>query len=381
MDLRFVSLDDRYQESWDSFVAANPHAWPGHDRAIIDFERSRGHESFAHLILGDEGQVVAVAPLFLLRQRRARLFQVRTLSTGSTLRGGPLLRADSSPRQRQTVMETWATWITALARRERVDEIRVAFPHVMGDRLSREVFDYYPLSDYGFLERAHLTMLMDLSAPGDLFGRLAPACRKAVRRATKAGAEVEAVTDRETWMGFNELNHEFSRSKGFAPLSEESMAILWDRFVARGLAHAFCIRSSRQAICAMIVVGTRHSCYAWIGFNRIPRPVIGASNLLMYNIMEWLRATGRRYFELGSVEFDTPDARRITAFKRSFGGQPQYGLDGGRIVNEMKVASIDWLQALAGRWRDRTRSGEQWVVSGDVDADSTSGNGAAVRRK
>jgi hypothetical protein len=355
MDFRFVHFEDNYREAWDTFVTANPHAWPGQDAAIIDFERSRGHASFSHLAYSEGGQLVAVAPMFLLTQRQARFFHFRILTSGSTLRGGPLLRADMPPKLRQQFMAAWTLWLDGLARRERIDAIRVAFPHVIGDQLSRDFYEYYPLRGNGFVEQAGLTLLMDLTVPGDLFNRLTKECRKAVRRAKKDAVEFQLVSDRETWLSFHELNLEFSKTKEFPPYSEESMAILWDRFIERGLAHAFYIRHEGRAICAMIVAGTRHSCYAWIGFNRIPRPVIGASNLLMYSIMEWMRQSGRHYFELGSMEFHDAYERDISHNKQSFGGRPHYGLDGVRVVSGLKQASVDWMRAA-----HRKLKGEGW---------------------
>jgi hypothetical protein len=356
LGFKFIPFDDAHREAWDAFVAGNPHAWPGQDTAIIDLEQSLGHESFSHLAYGDDGKLLAVAPMFLLTHQQARFFRFRTLSTGSSLRGGPLLRADLSPKVRLQFLSDWTAQLGDLARRARIDIIRVAYPHVIGDRLSRDFYDYYPLRDYGYTEQARLTLLLDLTIPGKLFDRLTPACRKAVRRAQKGGAEFQPVSDRETWMGFYDLNLEFFEKKQSSPYSKQSLAILWDRFLARGLAHAFCIRHEGRAICVTLVVGTRHSSYAWIGFYKIPRPVVGASNLLMYEIIECMRKSGTHFFEIGSLEFDDPGQRAISDFKQSFGGRAHYGLEGVRVMSELKQASVDWLRAMSAVLRRKAPS-------------------------
>ncbi len=353
MGFKFIPFDDAHREAWDAFVAVNPHAWPGQDTAIIDLEQSFGHESFSHLAYGDDGKLLAVAPMFLLAQRQARFFRFRILSTGSSLRGGPLLRADLSPKVRMQFLAAWAAWMDDLARRARIDLIRVAYPHLIGEQLSRDYHDYFPLKHLGFVEESRLTLLLDLTVTGELFDRLTPACRKAVRRAQKGGAEFQPVNEREIWVGFHDLNVEFFKNKGSEPYSKQSLGILWDRFVARGLAHAFCVRHEGKVICVTLAVGTQYSSYAWIGFYRIPRPVVGASNLLMYEIIEFMRRSGRHYFELGSLEFDDPSQRAISSFKESFGGRPHYGLEGVRVVNELKQASVNWLRAMSMTLRRR----------------------------
>lgn len=368
MDFTFVPFEDNHRQVWDAFVRANPHAWPGQDAAIIDFERGRGHASFAHLAFGDDRRLIAVAPMFLLGQRQARVFNFRILSTGSSLRGGPLLRPGLSLRVRQQFMKAWAAWLDDLASRERIDIIRVAFPHMVGDQLSTDFYDGYPLSEHGFADQGRLTLLMDLTVPGQLFDRLPPKTRRMVRCAETAGVEFRPVEDREEWLRFHEINVETFAGRDFEPYSLESMALVWDRFVDRGLAHAFCVGHEGRTISVTMIVGTRYSCYGWLGFNRRPMPIAGAKNLLTYRVMEWLRHRGVHYFEIGSMEFDDPLQRRIGRFKQSFGGRPHYGLQGLRTRSALKQASADWLRALSRKLNSRKPRSSQMRTDEDADA-------------
>jgi hypothetical protein len=355
MAFSFRPLTPDCLPEWDAFVAANPHAWPGQDSAIIRFEELRvGARALCHLALDEAGRVAAVIPLFMAEWRRARgLMRWRVLQNGSSLRGGPLLRADLSSDARRAFWAEWRDWIVALARRERADEIRLSMPNFLGDRPIHDVEPSFPLAAHGFCAAAAQTLVLDLAAApdGPLRAGYDKSCCASLRQAERAGATVEPVTNRETWLACLDLARQTYSGETEPPPSRELMEWIWDGFVARGLADVFGVRHQGALIGVAATVGTRHSRYYWLCFNRKPRPLPGANNMLLDAILEHERSRGTRWMELGSLETDDPRQRGISAFKQSFGGQARPAMGGGLILSKAKQAAIDMLGALTSRLR------------------------------
>lgn len=352
MDFKFIPFDETRRPAWDAFVAANPHAWVGHDSACIDFERSLGHESFSHLILDERDAVVGVTPLFFVSYARARLFKFKAMVTGTSLRAAPLADAKMPPKTRRDFWRAWAAWARAEAAARGVDEIRVGFPHFIG---AERVFDFYefsPLRECGFADIPNLTMLKDLAAAdGEMCASFDKHCRNSMRKALAAGAEWVAVTDRDQWLAFEELNRQTFAEEAADAYSRRTLEIIWDRFVARGLARVAALRHEGRYLCASVRAGNKNSEYNWLLFNERPRTLKGATNLHICRDLEDMRARGVRWCELGSMEFDDPRQRGIADFKRSFGGRVQTSMDCKLCLSPLKAASAEFLQALAKRLR------------------------------
>ena len=355
MALTFIPLDRSNQALWDQFVDENPHAWIGHHSAIIEFEQARGNRSHAHLALGPKDKVIGVCPLFMVTDMAARFVPLRSLVTGCSLRGGPLIDAAMGARKRRDFFRDWAAWIMSYARGRQVDLIRASFPHVFGDQHNTEIYPFFPLLEHGFQQTTRYTLLMDLAgAPEELLGAMRREVRKDIRKTLKAGAEVRPITDRSQWLGeCHHLNLETFGSKGLTAYSPEVMQIVWDRFVSPGLADILGVWHEGKLLTVQVNVGTAGSTYSWLGFNRRDNPLPGSHRLAILRSMESHRALGRSFFEIGSMEFDDPEQRAISRFKRSMGGEVRSSMDGQLVLSELKLASLNWLQICAGAARSQ----------------------------
>lgn len=354
MEFHFHPLNDETRPLWDGFVSAHPWAWPGHDTAVVDFEVSRGERSLSMLALDERGRVAAVSPLFLSDQTQARLIRFRTLSTGHSLRGAPLIDPKLSLKNQALFWQTWSDRLLELAAEMNIDNITVGFPHLYGGHFNREIYPYMPLRDIGYEPGGNLTLIKDLSAcDGDLLRSVKSGCRSSIRRAQASGARCLRVSERQAWLDLYALNEETFRDEPFSHYSRQTMEIIWDGFVERGLAHVFAIEFEGATIGALVTGGNRHSQYYWMSFNRKPMPLPGANNFLLFYAMDCLRGQGVRFMELGSLEFDDTRQKNIARFKRSFEGTIHPSMDGTLTVSELKMATADWLKALSRRLRGR----------------------------
>ncbi len=357
MNFRFLPLDAVTRPQWDQFTRAHPEAWVGHQLAALELDELLGRRSLAHLVLDERDQVAAVSPVTLSQQRVARLFSVRQLDTGDSLRGGPLLAAGMAPKPRREFWQAWNTHIRELAAREGADRVQVNFPHLLGERHVSEAHEYHPLLDHGFEQAPALTMLIDLAAAGeDLLPGFDPKCRNKIRRAQAAGAEVVPVETREHFLEFDAMQRSMYEDEGLAPCPRPMIELLWDRFISQGLARAMAVRHEGRFACIGIWAIGPSSGYNWFTFTQRPRPLAGATNLLVYHFLLWLRANGRRYAEIGSMEFGDPRQQAIAEFKRSFGGRVWPAMNARLELSPIKRSLIELTQALAARRRAGRRA-------------------------
>lgn len=352
MDFQFLPYRPELKPQWDRFYACHPAAWPGQHSALLEFERLRGHASHTHLVYDNSDRLVAVSPLFEEIVFRDRFFRFRRLVSSTALRGGPLLSCDLGPRLQKQFWESWSSWVTDYGLRQGFDEVRVSLPHIVGECSIYDIFPYFPLHDFGFDEITNLTLIMDLQQEdNELLDRFESVCRKNIRHARREGVEFSVIDSREEWMACEELNRQTFEDQPFPAYDRLTMAAIWDLFVEQGLAQAFGVHQHGQWLCVIVTVGTKFSHYGWIGFNRKPYPVRGANNLLVYEVMRWLRDHGRKYYEIGSFEFDNRRQQQIARFKRRFNAEPRYGMMGRRCLSPVKEATADWLTVLVDKVR------------------------------
>jgi hypothetical protein len=353
MKIRIVPHDASRTAAWDAFVESNPHAWVGHSSAVLRLEAALGNRSFSLMALDGSDRVVAVAPLFLVQYTLSRMFQVRSLVSGTQLRGGPLLDAGMNPKNRRALFAAFTAELEGIAGREQIDQVRIAFPHVFGDRLNTDIYPVFPLRDHGFSALANYTLLLPLGGgPERLFKGITPPARRQIKRAKAAGAECVAITDRQQWLDCDELNRDTFTAEEADAFSLEFLQLAWDELVATGLGQVFGVRHQGQLVNAVLTVGTRHSQYIWLLFSRQPRPLAGANDMLFWYVIETLAEQGCNYLEVGSMDFDDPRMKAISDFKRKFGAQPRPSLEGLLVYSDLKLTGAHLVGALSRKVRD-----------------------------
>jgi hypothetical protein len=354
MELRFHLLDAEHKPAWDGFVADHPHAWPGHDTAMVAVEEAMGHRSYSQVVVDENDRVVAVAPLVVTEARLARLYRWRVLSTGTFLRGAPLLAAELTAAEAETFWDAWVQRVRTLARDHHIDEIKVGFPNFLGDRFVDEYYEVNPLLSRGFRENATLTMVMDLRDPGrDLEHTCHRSCRRAVRKAADGGAMVRPIDQRSVWLESYPLMLDMHAAGTSLRYSREALELVWDGLVERGRARVFGVQHDGTFLNYLVVVQNGYSFYFWLVFDSVSRPVYGHQNLLLLRVMEHMRAEGYSFAELGSLDFHDPRVASISQFKRSFGGEIRHAMSGYLITNPLKHAAADLMTALRQRLRGR----------------------------
>jgi GNAT acetyltransferase-like protein len=353
VSIRVVPYSADYADAWTAFVDAHPHRAVGHLAAVFEIERLTSGALNRSVLLEENGKLRGVAPLFETRWKDLRFFPIRALSSGTHFPGGPLLDASLGERHQRHLLKDLATYLDEQAAVLGVDQVRISFPTVIGERPAVEVYGYLPLRQYGFRETNVVALLADLRCAEDtLFGKLDRSRRVRISRCRDSGGEVRPIETRDEWLRAYELN---VQTLGDRAYSREALAVMWDRFVVGGHGAALGVYASDALASVELVTTVGTTAYSWCRFRAHPAPVPDAGSLGLWEAMLLCKRRGIPIFEFGSLEFDSPKQIGIGEFKASFGPRPVYALDGIRRVRPMRGALLEVARVSAAFLRSRIR--------------------------
>lgn len=345
------ALDAAAAEVWDAFVASQPGASLGHLAGVRKLEHALGGAADRSLTATDaDGRLVAVVPLFEVTARRLRAFRQRTLGTGRLLPGGPLVDARLAAKDRERLTARLHEAIEALARSLGCDLVEIALPGVVGGRPAVESLPVGTLARHGYRETARAGLFLDLGPdPEKLLAGLDSNCRNKVRRCRKERVTTRLLSDRTEWLQCHAYSMASEAPNRF-PLA--FFEILWDDFVAKGLALASAVTDGDDVLSVVLLSRFAGSSYYWFTFARPDRPA-GSNNLALYDGLVAVRAQGAVCAELGSLEFLHGKEAAISRFKQGFGGKPIVGWAGTKLLRRVRVTGFAFAQEVVDAVRAR----------------------------
>ncbi|HEX8983934.1 MAG TPA: GNAT family N-acetyltransferase [Bryobacteraceae bacterium] len=347
MDLRALTpASTGFERLWDSFVLAHPDAGVGHLRANFGLADAAGNRNCSILVAGEKDCPVAVLPLYEDERRDLRVFRRRILTSGLEFPAHPLIAPNLAPRVQNAILIYVLQAVESAAAACHADDVSIAYPAIVGGATAVARYGYYPLRHFGFSDDSGVGLLLDLRRDaGELNRTLEASCRNMIRRAQKEGCSVRPVRDCAEWMACLELARE---TLGPAAPSERVHRACWEHFVAPGYADTCAIvpRASETPSNVVVSAGWNGNWYYWKSYNRARDKAPGANNLALWEAIVSAQRREGRYFELGSVEFESSKQRAISAFKQSFGGTPAYALRGVRHRHPIRNAAVGLLSAV-----------------------------------
>jgi len=348
------SHTDVARSQWDDFVTANPEAGYGHTSAIFALAEAgeTRNESFA--VCDPEGSILALMPLFVVESRELRFVAIRVLISG-LFPAGPLFGTSCAPKQRKTLLADIVAYTLEIAKRVHADEVRIAWPTVIGGEPAIARLGYLPIREFGFSETNKVGFLLDLAQPeAQLRKRLNENCRRNIQRAEKAGVQIRVISDRAEWLRCDDLNR---HTLGPMAHSLRELEVIWDEFITKGLCTPFAAVHDGEIVTVNVTINSPTTSYYWIGWNRINDHAPGASHRTMWEAILTSARAGRIFFELGTKEFlSHQKLMTISRFKESFGGTPIYSLGGVHVCRPVKRALLDVAATSIQRLRGTTPS-------------------------
>ena len=81
--MKIILLEESLREVWDRFVQESDDAWFFHLYDWVKLTEEVWHyESLSFLVENDQGEILAICPLFLVKQRTSWFMPLRYLTTG-----------------------------------------------------------------------------------------------------------------------------------------------------------------------------------------------------------------------------------------------------------------------------------------------------------
>jgi Acetyltransferase (GNAT) domain len=324
---------------WDALAASSPEAWLNHDSGWIALEGHFFVNANLSFALIEHAEVVGIQPLYLSEGPSAA-FGERLLHSGIHRHTGLATRAGIGSAGKRAVRSAAMDEIFRLAELFDVDRIQLNAHNLapVNRSKSREHVPFW-VSDFGFqlgigfgpngmtpfpgVSTLNADQLIDLDPPEDvLLANLDEGCRRAIRKATKAGLEFEIARD------FSDLKDYFEIAQESAVRTGESLAPaqyyeeIFRRFFEQGRVHLLFARSQTIRVAALLLLSDKGAVHFLGGVSRSGSLNLRPNDFLHWHAMRWAKCVGFQVYRLGpwfpEVPRDWPISR-VSHFKTKFG--------------------------------------------------------------
>jgi Acetyltransferase (GNAT) domain len=316
-----VRRRDLGRSAWDAFADASDEAWLWHRydlREAVETWPGSSDESFAVLSAIEE-QPLALMPLRRITRRFGGLLPLHILES----LGGIALRNELGERRRRAVLAAVREQLIELSRRGGCVEIRILLspmtPVLRGENCPR----VSPLVEMGCDNTLSQTWVVDLRPGADaLWKGMEGRARTAIRKAEKMGVVVREARP-EDWTVYYRLHQETYRRTGARPHPDNYFRIIWDRFLAGGLARIWIAEHEGTPVAAENFGVYKQAATYWTGAASARGLDAEANSLLQWTAMRWMAGNGVEWYETGEAFPQATGGKEkgLNDFKKSFSGQ------------------------------------------------------------
>ena len=167
--------------------------------------------------------------------------------------------------------------------------------------------------------------IVDLTADDDrLFERLDPACRRAVRKATKAGLTFEIASDPAALAKYMALACRSAVRTGEAPPSTDYYRTILDTFNRDGRAAIGFALSNGTPVAAIFAIADKGAVNFLAGVSEPKALSMRCNDFAHWQLMLWAKHQGFEVYRLGPWFPEVPRSwpiSRVSLFKTKFGGR------------------------------------------------------------
>ena len=324
---------------WNKFVDESPEAWLYHRTEWMEIEEVEGYQNESFMVLSDEGSPLGIFCVYLSSRGPWWRLWERYFHTGHC-RGGPAMVGGLSAKHREEVFISALDYLKKRAQIYRSDRLEVRLPSLAPAYLPPMRGEINPLGEYGFRAfpmygrsgvgrlRGNITPTTIVELHGNdeetLFSALSPMCRKAVRKATRAGVtcmEGNGSRDLELFYALYESSYLRSASERrpftfFCRMSEN--------LAEKGWMKVFLAHHEEKPIASILLLSYKDALTYYAGGVDYDAQLLRPHQLLFWETLRWARQNGWRWYEMGPYFPYLPKDNkmaRIGFFKRQFGGR------------------------------------------------------------
>lgn len=325
--MRLVPLAPAGYAAWDAFCAASPDAWFWHTSHWLEYQLAwadtLGSRSRA-FVVEEDGQVLAAVPLMVVEHRGAP-FPLTEVSLSSEPCWAPALAAGLPERRRHEVLRRVFGAIDETAARE--GAVRATFK--VSALTVRERPAPPALRRFGYADISLDSQIMDLTgSEAELWQAIPEPRRRHIARGQRHLTTTVHDGVSVTRAVFDEYRDLHARAAGRVTRPPATFALMY-RWILDG--HAVLVRTGLDAAAVgfVYVFLYKDAGFYGSGANDPDRRDLPIGHVLHWEAIRWLRARGRRAYELGVQRYgplphDVPTDKElgIATFKRRFGGRP-----------------------------------------------------------
>lgn len=348
--LRTVSRKDISRLDWDDAAHCSSHAWLWHRSAAIDAYASWGNvseRSFAILDSSDADRIVAITPLYAFNAGR---LACRLESTG-----GPAISDNLSVGQQRNVEDAIQTALRSIAQSLGARSIELSLPPLAPALRAEHAPHLNPLMLIGCQDMSTASWIVDLrnTSEGDLWRRLEQRVRKAVNKARAAGISVSKANPNDL-DAYYALHIENCARNRIPPKPKEYFSAIFQIFLPLGEARIFSASdASGRKIAFHVFAVYKSAALYWTTCSAGHALLNGANDLIQWTAMQDFLASGIEFYETGEAFPAVQDSklRRISDFKKGFGGKLTPYFRGRIITRPVIHAGMDFLRAVRNAMR------------------------------
>ncbi|PAY04479.1 hypothetical protein CK489_35190 [Bradyrhizobium sp. UFLA03-84] len=337
--MKIVGFHELGPDRWNPLAASSPEAWLTHDAAWVGIEERFFATTNLSFGLVENGDVVGIQPLYL---NESGVFGERLLHSGIHRHTGLAIPEGIDRNTMRAVRSAAMKQIFALGELYDVDRIQLNSHNLApaNRSASREEIPFW-VRDFGFhlgiafgphgmtpfpgLSTVNADQLIDLDRSEDeLFVNLDDGCRRAVRKAIKAGLEFELATDRSALDSYLEIARESAARTGeVLPPADYYQAVL-ESFFSQGRAHLLFARAQEIRLAGLFLLSDKGAVHFMAGVSRPDELNFRPNDFLHWSAMLWAKRAGFQTYRLGpwfpEVPRDWPISK-VSYFKTKFGSK------------------------------------------------------------
>ncbi|MGH8643138.1 MAG: lipid II:glycine glycyltransferase FemX [Gammaproteobacteria bacterium] len=377
--MKIVNFKQVAPADWDRICDSSSQAWWFHRSSWIDLESAHFVTENLSFALSVGQDVVAVQPLYL-SDARAGSTAERLLHSGIHRHTGLAIRNDVDASAAKAARSIALGQILSLAERLDVDRIQLNVhnltPESLGTR--RQEIPFW-VREHGFylglnfspmgmapgpaMSTCAADQILDLARDESvLFMGLDEACRRAIRRATDRGLQMEIGASSDCVVAYYELAQLSARRTGEAVPSVQYYKDLWDRLQPAGSCLVlFAIRNGRK-VAGLILLVYKGSASFLAGVSDPEALSFRVNDFLHWSAILWAKRSGLARYRLGPIFPEVPynwPIARVSRFKGKFGCRSYTTIQGSYFRHPEK-----YLEPALGQLRERCARRETQQVCG-----------------
>lgn len=336
------------RERWNAAADRFPDAWMWHRWEAIEAYGtwSKTEDASFALVEPNENRLIALVPL----RDVAGNWPARGLLRHLESTGGPAYDPELSPRQRSQAERDLRDTLLDMAQRHGASRVDLSMAPLAPARTRDLDSGVNPLALLGCTEASTQSWVLELEhrSEEDLWRGLEHRVRKAVKRAERSGITIRSVgaDDRDIFL---ELHHQTASRTGLPAKPRNYFDTIFDQFLDQGLAAGFCALSPQGDVISIHIFAIYKNCALyWVVASDGEALSSGANDLLQWHAIKTFAAQGLARYECGEAFPGRASGklRRISDFKKGFGGELVPYYRGTLIARPVVAATLDLLRAL-----------------------------------